>query len=109
MNEPLRPLNLGEILDRTFQVYRAKFLVFVGLGAIPVLAMRGIHAADSAWLHLSTLVHPSDQGGTWAWNSVVWLGFYHISSFVGLLILPASVKLASDVILGMDGSIISSL
>ena len=24
MNEPLRPLNLGEILDRTLQFYRAR-------------------------------------------------------------------------------------
>jgi hypothetical protein len=35
MNEPLRPLNLGEILDRTLELYRARFLVFFGIAALP--------------------------------------------------------------------------
>lgn len=39
----LRPLTLGEILDRTFSLYRRNFLLFVGITAIPqllVLALR---------------------------------------------------------------------
>jgi hypothetical protein len=28
----LRPMNLGEILDRTFQIYRSRFLAFVAIG-----------------------------------------------------------------------------
>jgi hypothetical protein len=35
MNEPLRPLNLGEILDRTAEFYRRRFLVFFGIAALP--------------------------------------------------------------------------
>ena len=38
----LRPLSLGEILDRTFGLYRRYFLLFIGISAIPqvlVLAM----------------------------------------------------------------------
>jgi hypothetical protein len=35
MNEPLRPLNLGEILDRTVNFYRSRFLVFFGISVIP--------------------------------------------------------------------------
>jgi hypothetical protein len=31
----LRPLSLGELLDRTFSVYRRHFLVFVGIATIP--------------------------------------------------------------------------
>jgi hypothetical protein len=31
----LRPLSLGEILDRTFTLYRSYFLLFVGISAIP--------------------------------------------------------------------------
>jgi len=31
----LRPLSLGELLDRTFTLYRGNFLVFVGIMAIP--------------------------------------------------------------------------
>lgn len=31
----LRPLSLGEILDRTFTLYRRNFLLFAGIIAIP--------------------------------------------------------------------------
>jgi hypothetical protein len=31
MTPTLRPMNLGEILDRTLQIYRSRFLVFVGI------------------------------------------------------------------------------
>ena len=33
----LCPLSLGEILDRTFSLYRRNFLLFVGITAIPQL------------------------------------------------------------------------
>lgn len=35
MNEPLRPSNFGEILDRTVQIYRSRFLVLFGIAAVP--------------------------------------------------------------------------
>jgi hypothetical protein len=35
----LRPLALGELLDHTFQLYRKKFLLFVGIAAIPRLVV----------------------------------------------------------------------
>lgn len=37
MSETLRPSTLGEILDRTFQIYRNRFWRFVGIGALPLL------------------------------------------------------------------------
>jgi hypothetical protein len=39
MNEPLHPLRLTEILDRTAQMYRSRFLVFLGISAIPAATM----------------------------------------------------------------------
>jgi hypothetical protein len=33
----LRPLSLGELLDRTFTLYRRHFLLFIGLAALPSL------------------------------------------------------------------------
>ncbi|HUC54657.1 MAG TPA: hypothetical protein VMR90_11445 [Candidatus Cybelea sp.] len=33
----LRPLSIGELLDRTFSLYRRNFLLFVGIAAIPQL------------------------------------------------------------------------
>jgi hypothetical protein len=35
MDEPLHPSSLSEILDRTAQIYRARFLVFLGIAVIP--------------------------------------------------------------------------
>ena len=35
MNEILRPSNLGELIDRTAQLYRTHFLVFFGIAAVP--------------------------------------------------------------------------
>ena len=39
MNEPLHPSTLSEILDRTAQIYRSRFLVFLGIAVIPTLAL----------------------------------------------------------------------
>jgi hypothetical protein len=52
MNELLRPSNLGEILDRTANLYRSRFLVFFGLGSIPsavVLGFGGSMVLLFAW------------------------------------------------------------
>ncbi|HEX4003894.1 MAG TPA: glycerophosphoryl diester phosphodiesterase membrane domain-containing protein [Candidatus Acidoferrales bacterium] len=42
----LRPLSLGEILDRTFSLYRSHFLLFVGITAIPQLAILAVRLAQ---------------------------------------------------------------
>jgi hypothetical protein len=39
----LRPLSLGEILDRTFSLYRRHFLLFIGITAIPHLLVLGMN------------------------------------------------------------------
>jgi len=47
MDEPLHPSTLSEILDRTAQIYRSRFLVFFGIAALPtalLLAFVGIVA-----------------------------------------------------------------
>ena len=44
----LRPLSLGEILDRTFTLYRRNFLLFLGITAIPRLLSLGLNLAQVA-------------------------------------------------------------
>ncbi|HEY7401954.1 MAG TPA: hypothetical protein VIB39_00400 [Candidatus Angelobacter sp.] len=39
MARVLRPLSLGQLLDETFNLYRRNFLLFVGISAIPNLAL----------------------------------------------------------------------
>jgi len=38
-SEALRPLRLGQLLDRTFSLYRRNFLLFIGLSTIPVVIL----------------------------------------------------------------------
>ena len=45
-NLDLRPLSLGEILDRTFTVYRRHFVLFVGIAAIPQLLVLAFQLAQ---------------------------------------------------------------
>ncbi len=45
-NLDLCPLSLGEILDRTFSLYRRNFLLFVGIAAIPQLLILALHLAQ---------------------------------------------------------------
>ncbi|MGA7339312.1 MAG: hypothetical protein WBE72_05795 [Terracidiphilus sp.] len=42
MSEPLRPFTLGEILDRTAQLYRRSFLLFAGVSAVPAAVLIGV-------------------------------------------------------------------
>ena len=35
MTTPLRPMSTGEILDRTFNLYRNNFMLFAGIGVLP--------------------------------------------------------------------------
>jgi len=59
----LRPLSLGEILDRTFSLYRKHFLLFIGITAIPHLLILGLNLAQvfmTRWPNLAT----RSQGGT---------------------------------------------
>jgi hypothetical protein len=108
MNEPLHPSSLGEILDRTFQIYRSKFLVFVVIATVPALAMRGIHLAADPWFHGPSTIYLTRRGIT-LWNFAVSLGFYHIASFMGLLVLPVLVHLASTVSFGYRSSFSTAL
>ena len=39
MDEPLHPSTLSEILDRTAQLYRSRFLVFLGIASLPTAVL----------------------------------------------------------------------
>ena len=110
MQAALRPMNLGEILDRTFAIYRKKFLLFVGIAALPAAVMLAIHMVDIGWVHTDRLIGAVDatQGGKIALSWLVAYGYYHISGFVALLFLPAFVRLASCEVFGESTTIVAS-
>jgi hypothetical protein len=111
MQAALRPMNLGEILDRTFTLYRKKFLLFCGIAALPAAVMLAIHGLDIAWVHTDRLIGAADatQAGRIALSWLLAYGYYHISGFVALLFLPAFVQLASCEVFGESTTIVASL
>jgi hypothetical protein len=48
MSETFRPATLGEILDRTAQIYRRRFMLFVGVAALPIGVIAGVSALAAA-------------------------------------------------------------
>ncbi len=52
MTAALRPMSLGEICDRTFQIYRSRFFTFVALSTLPALAMMALNITNQFWLRL---------------------------------------------------------
>jgi hypothetical protein len=97
MTVAMRPMNLGEILDRTFQIYKSRFWVFVGIAALGTAASLSINFADSMWFHVRSLLPAARRpSGTSMWNALVWLGFYHIHSLLHSFFTPALVWQASS-------------
>lgn len=45
----LRPLSIGELLDRTFSLYRRNFLLFIGISAIPQLLVLALQLVQLAF------------------------------------------------------------
>lgn len=105
----LRPMNLGEIFDRSFEIYRKNLLLFIGIAAIPELAILGLHLADNAWLHFGSQVHPSRQPGIFLWQLVLAIGYYHISGFVELMFVPAYVNACSSTLFDEQRSTVKAL
>ena len=109
MTALLRPMTLGEILDRTFEIYRKWFLLFVGIAALPAIALLGVHFADIAWLHTDRLHGTLDRGGTFVRGQIAWLGYFHVSAFIGALFLPAFVHASSNILFGKNTTMMASL
>jgi hypothetical protein len=104
----LRPLSLGEILDRTFTLYRRNFLLFFGITALPQLLVLGLNVGQV--LFTARPGNPRATSGTFA---AVWL----VGAFVGLIVYliaylfahGGTVYAVSDLYLGRSTSIGASL
>lgn len=109
MQAALRPMNLGEILDRTFAIYRKNFLLFAGISVLPATVMLGLRLFDIAWVHtdrLAGVMEPESQI-TWGWFVGYW--YYHFSGFLWALMLPAFVRAVSRNIFDENNSILESV
>lgn len=84
MNEQLHPLTLGEVLDRTAQLYRLRFLVYFGIGVIPAGTLLVFAAA--VFVILAWAGSPDANGISSIAGNVVALV---LTLIVGLLAVPA--------------------
>jgi membrane-anchored glycerophosphoryl diester phosphodiesterase (GDPDase) len=109
MTAQLRPMNLGEILDRTLQIYRSRFLVLFSIAAIPALALMAIKLADNRWFPQSQNRSADQKGMDVLWNLFRSLLHYHFAAIVALLIFPIFAKIASAAILDQATSLRAAL
>jgi len=56
MSTPLRPMSTGEILDRTFNLYRSNFLLFAGIAVVPPALMLVVQLIQAGMV--ATPSHP---------------------------------------------------
>jgi len=105
MTASLRPMNLGEILDRAIQIYRRRFWAFVCISALPALGMRLIHTLDLLTWNVRSHLDTDWPPGRVMVNMVISIGFYHFSSFFAMLVFPAIIHLASGSILEKPDSL----
>jgi hypothetical protein len=106
-NADLRPMTLGEVLDRTFTLYRENFLLFAGIAALPYLLMLifkfGVLLFERAGATGSTtnLQSPGLIGGL----IVGFLGGGLLFLLIVGLTQAATVSAVSDLYLGRPTSI----
>jgi len=104
----LRPLSLGEILDRTFTLYRRNFLLFFGITALPQLLVLGFNLCE---------VLLAGRPGTPRVMSGTVIGLGIIGGLVGFIVYLVAYLFAhggtvyaiSDLYLGRNTSIGASL
>jgi hypothetical protein len=97
----LRPLSLGELLDRTFFLYRKNFMLFVGIIALPHLVLLAFQLTGVALQAARTLTGPL--------ASILWtLATLVVSLGVMAASQGATVVAVSHVHLGRPASIAES-
>jgi len=94
----LRPLTTGELLDRTFALYKEHFLLFVGIIALPRLI--------SLAVQLSSISLRSQRGLSAALGAALWgLVFAVVSLIVAAASQAATVVAVSQLHLGRSTSV----
>ncbi len=101
MSTELRPLTLGELLDRTFFLYRKNFILFAGVVALPHLALLAVQFAGVGLQSSKLLIGPA---ASIPWTLAVWA----VSLGVTAASQGATVIAVSHVHLGRQTTITES-
>jgi hypothetical protein len=107
----LRPLSTGEVLDRTFQLYRSRFTLFAGLAALPAAFGTIIAAGRIGYLHHQGTHGP--PGAIFSRAQIVGNGIYLLSLLLSVVpygFIHAAISWAvSALYLGEQASIKTAL
>ena len=99
MRIELRPLSAGEVLDRTFQLYRARFGMFVGIATVAAAIQTAGSALQSMGGHWVLAHHRNSQ------IVATWTSF---STLIGLCIALPCLTVIADA-MGLAGGALLSL
>jgi hypothetical protein len=111
----LRPLSPGEILDRTFSLYRQNFVLFVGIMAIPHVLTLGINLAQALLIKPAAVAHaaipqtPTMNGGILGLGIFAGLITLVVTVVAYLFSQGATIYAVSDIYLGRTTTIGASL
>ncbi len=100
MSHTLRPLSLGKLLDETFNIYRRNFLLFVGISAVPNIALLLLKLALAGFA--STGTQATGAAAAFAVLSTIFA-----SLFVGSIVTAATTFGVSDVYLDRPTSMMA--
>jgi hypothetical protein len=89
MTTALRPLSTGELLDRTFSLYRSHFGLFVGIFALPHLAVLAYQCVQVAFQSPGTQLSNILLNLVWTMGA---LGLTVICSYVSQAVTVAAVS-----------------
>jgi hypothetical protein len=110
-NLDLRPLALGEILDRTFSIYRSNFLLFIGIAAGPQALMLLFNLAETSLFSaptnpLATRTAPPTINGAMIGGAIAAMFVGGIVYFTAYIYSHgAAVNAVSDIYLGQTATI----
>ena len=111
----LRPLSLGELLDRTFFLYRRHFFLFAGISAIPYSLLLIVNLSNIVFSRrpaFPQLPPAVSHLQSTAFSSAA-IGFGALAAIVGLIVFAisfgATVLAVSEIYLGRPASIMESL
>jgi Membrane domain of glycerophosphoryl diester phosphodiesterase len=90
MSAPLRPMTTGEILDRTFNLYRRNFLLFAGIAVVPPALMLVVHLIQTSMV--ATAGHPRTAGAGLAGGFGMIVGW--IAYLIGIAVAQAATVFA---------------
>ena len=119
-NLDLRPLSLGELLDRCFTLYRRHFFLFVGIVGLPYLVMLAIQLVQIFVFFPTNLFDPGSTlpgpspFGTPSAGAIVTLILFYVVMFIAaiiayLLAQGGTVFAVSELYLGRAATIRGSL